>query len=67
MTEADDLEAIVHAIEEAQNLLKGHLELTSMDALTTITGVHELLSAPVLSEALEQIRLRFLSKSLKQD
>ncbi|RYX95680.1 MAG: hypothetical protein EON84_06975, partial [Bradyrhizobiaceae bacterium] len=61
MNEAEDLDMIVRAIDEAENLIKGHLELNSADASTTISRVHEALSAPVLSQALERARLRALN------
>ena len=67
MNETEDLDAIVRAIDEALNLLNGHLELASTDASTTISRIHEVLSAPDLSKALERTRLRVLSSSLKEN
>lgn len=66
MKEAEDLDVIVRAIDEAQNLLRGHLQLNSADAATTISNVHEILSEPVVSEALERVRLRVLNNAVKQ-
>jgi hypothetical protein len=64
--EAEDLDVIVRAIDEAQNLLRGHLQLNSADAATTVSSVHEVLSEPVVSEALERVRLRVLNNAMKQ-
>jgi hypothetical protein len=66
MKEAEDLDVIVRAIDEAQNLLRGHLQLNSADAATTISSVHEILGEPVVSEALERVRLRVLNNAVKQ-
>jgi len=48
-------------IEQAQSLLKGHIELYA-DASKTVTSVDGLLSAPNLIQAIERVRLCALSK-----
>src|SRR3954469_18909252 len=42
MSEVEDLELITRVVDEAQNLLKGHLELDSADAPTTIANLDAL-------------------------
>lgn len=66
MSEAEDLELITRVVDEAQNLLKGHLELDSADAPTTIANLDALLNTNDLVQALERTKLRAMNAKLKQ-
>jgi len=66
VNEVEDLEAIARAVDEALNLLNGHLELSTADAPATISSVHKVLSSPGLSQSVERVRLRALNKTLTQ-
>lgn len=66
MTEAQDLQAMVRAIDDALSLLNGHLQLSTADAPSTIADIHTVLSSPDLSESLERVRLRALNMALTQ-
>lgn len=66
LTEAQDMQGMVRAIDDALNLLNGHLQLSAADASATISSVHEVLSSPDLSESLERVRLRVLNMALTE-
>lgn len=63
MAESEDLKIIVQAFDEAQRLLRAHLEL-SADAAATVGRLDELFAGQDLVQALERTRLRSLRESL---
>lgn len=63
MVEAIDMKIIVHAFDEAQRLLRAHVEL-SADAVATIGQLDELFAEQEIVEAIERTRLRSLRESL---
>jgi hypothetical protein len=63
MSETEDLTIVLQAVDEAQRLLRAHVEL-SADAATTVERLDELLFGQSVIEALERVRLRSLRGSL---
>lgn len=60
MTEIDDMQTIVQALEEAQNLLRARAE----PQIETIASISAVLVSAEIDQALERTRLRVLSKGL---
>ena len=63
MTETDDMNTLVQALEEAQDLIRARAELQT-DANETIASICAALVSLEVDQALERTRLRVLSKSL---
>lgn len=63
MTETDDMNTLVQALEEAQDLIRARAELRT-DANETIASISAALVSLEVDQALERTRLRVLSKSL---
>jgi len=66
VTFSEDLEAITNAINEALNLINGHLELSTEDAPTTISRLRILLASPALLRSVDRTRLRALNEELSR-
>ncbi len=63
MAESEDMKIIMHAFDEAQRLLRAHVEL-SADASATVGRLNELFAGQEIVQALEHTRLRSLRESL---
>jgi hypothetical protein len=63
VTEIDDMQTIVQALEEAQNLLRARADLQT-DAIETIASISAALASAELDQALDRTRLRVLSRGL---
>lgn len=57
MAESEDLTIILQVFDEAQRLLRAHVEL-SADAATTVGRLDELFAGQAIGQALERTRLR---------
>ena len=63
MAESEDLKIIVQAFDEAQRLLRAHVEL-SANAAATFGRLDELFAGQEIVQAIERTRLRSLRESL---